>query len=129
MQFKGTNKDLRAVAQELHVRSVLEGRVRRAGTSLRVTAQLIDAENDSHLWTEKYSGSLEDVFAIQEEISRKIVNAWELMRGVRARREASSHNLAGRYKTDGSYNMLTGTNRCSLLHSKWRDSSVSSADY
>ena len=78
MHFKGTNKDLRAIARELDVRYLLEGSVRRAGTSLRVTAQLIDAENDSHVWAEKYSGSIEDVFAIQEEISRKIVNALQL---------------------------------------------------
>ncbi len=78
MHFKGTNKDLRAIARELQVRYVLEGSVRRAGMSLRVTAQLIDAENDSHVWAEKYSGSIEDVFAIQEEISRKIVNALQL---------------------------------------------------
>ena len=78
MHFKGTNKDLRAIARELQVRYVLEGSVRRSGMSLRVTAQLIDAENDSHVWAEKYSGSVEDVFAIQEEISRKIVNALQL---------------------------------------------------
>ena len=78
MHFRGTNKDLRAIARELNVRYVLEGSVRRAGTSLRVTAQLIDAENDSHLWAEKYSGSVEDVFAIQEEISRKIAQALQL---------------------------------------------------
>ncbi|HTI37119.1 MAG TPA: protein kinase [Vicinamibacterales bacterium] len=78
MHFKGTNKDLRGIARELQVRYVLEGSVRRAGTSLRVTAQLIDAENDSHVWAEKYSGSIEDVFAIQEEISRKIANALQL---------------------------------------------------
>jgi eukaryotic-like serine/threonine-protein kinase len=78
MHFKGTNMDLRAIARELEVRYVLEGSVRRAGTSLRVTAQLIDAENDSHVWAEKYSGSIEDVFAIQEEISRKIANALQL---------------------------------------------------
>ncbi len=78
MHFKGTNKDLRAIARELQVRYVLEGSVRRSGVSLRVTAQLIDAENDSHVWAEKYSGSVEDVFAIQEEISRKIVNALQL---------------------------------------------------
>jgi len=78
MHFKGRNKDLLAIARELHVRYVLEGSVRRAGTSLRVTVQLIDAENDSHLWAEKYSGSVEDVFAIQEEISRKIVNALQI---------------------------------------------------
>ena len=60
MHFRGTNKDLRAIARELNVRYVLEGSVRRAGTSLRVTAQLIDAGNDSHLWAEKYSGSVDE---------------------------------------------------------------------
>ncbi len=57
---------------------MLEGSVRRAGSSLRVTTQLIDAETDSHVWAEKYSGSIEDVFAIQEEISRKIVKALQV---------------------------------------------------
>jgi serine/threonine protein kinase len=78
MRFKGTDKDIGAIARQLHVRYVLEGSVRRAGTSLRVTAQLIDAETDSHLWAEKYSGSVEDVFGIQEEISRKILNAMQV---------------------------------------------------
>ena len=78
MRFKGTDKDLRTIARELAVRYVLEGSVRRAGSSLRVTAQLIDADTDSHVWAEKYSGSIEDVFAIQEEISRKIVKALQV---------------------------------------------------
>lgn len=78
MRFKGTDKDLRAIARELNVRYVLEGSVRRAGPSLRVTAQLIDADTDSHLWAEKYSGHMEDVFAIQEEMSRKIVSALQV---------------------------------------------------
>jgi serine/threonine protein kinase len=78
IRFKGTNKDVRAIARELDVRYAVEGSVRRAGASLRVTAQLIDAETDSHLWAEKYSGSVQDVFAIQEEISRKIVNALQV---------------------------------------------------
>ena len=78
MRFKGTDKDLRTIAGELNVRYVLEGSVRRAGSSLRVTTQLIDAETDSHVWAEKYSGSIEDVFAIQEEISRKIVKALQV---------------------------------------------------
>ena len=75
MRFKGTTKDLRTIAGELNVRYVLEGSVRRAGSSLRVTVQLIDAETDSQEWAGKYSGSMDDVFAIQEEISRKIVEA------------------------------------------------------
>jgi non-specific serine/threonine protein kinase len=78
MHFKGRNKELRTIAQELNVRYLLEGSVRRAGTSLRITAQLIDVESDKNLWVEKYSGNVEDVFAIQEEISRKIVSALEL---------------------------------------------------
>jgi eukaryotic-like serine/threonine-protein kinase len=78
MRFKGSDKDLRTIARELNVRYVLEGSVRRAGSSLRVTAQLIEAETDSHVWAEKYSGSIEDVFAIQEEISRKIVKALQV---------------------------------------------------
>jgi len=75
MRFKGSAQDLGAVARELGVRYVMEGSVRRAGSSLRVTAQLIDAETDSHVWADKFSGTVEDVFAIQEEISRKIVEA------------------------------------------------------
>ena len=78
MRFKGTDKDLRTIAGELNVRYVLEGSVRRAGSSLRVTAQLVEADTDSHVWAEKYSGSVEDVFAIQEEISRKIVKALQI---------------------------------------------------
>ena len=78
MRFKGSGKDLRTIAGELNVRYVLEGSVRRAGSSLRVTAQLVEAETDSHVWAEKYSGSIDDVFAIQEEISRKIVKALQV---------------------------------------------------
>ena len=78
MRFKRTDLDLRTIARELGVRYILEGSVRRAASSLRVTVQLIDADTDSHLWAEKYSGGAEDVFAIQEEISRKIVEALQV---------------------------------------------------
>jgi tetratricopeptide (TPR) repeat protein len=54
---------------------VLEGSVRRAGNNLRITAQLIDATTDAHLWAEKYSGTLDDVFDLQEQLSRRIVEA------------------------------------------------------
>ena len=78
MTFKGTQKKLRDIAQELNVRYVLEGSVRKAGNDLRITAQLIDATNDAHLWAEKYSGTLDNVFDIQEKVSRSIVNALRL---------------------------------------------------
>lgn len=78
MQFKGKMKGIPAIAGELNVRYVMEGSVRRAGNSLRITAQLIDAATDSHLWAEKYSGSLKDVFDLQERLSRQIVEALKL---------------------------------------------------
>src|SRR5690349_14659426 len=78
MRFKGSDKDVRAIARELGTRYVLTGSVRRAGTNLRVTAQLVDASSDTQLWAEKYSGSLDDVFDIQEKLSRHIVEALRL---------------------------------------------------
>jgi eukaryotic-like serine/threonine-protein kinase len=75
MQLKGTTRDIRTLGRELGVRYVLEGGVRKAGNRLRITAQLIDAKTDSHLWTEKFSGTMDDIFEVQERVSREIVNA------------------------------------------------------
>jgi len=75
MRLKGTNLDLRSIGRELNVRYVLEGSVRTAGGALRITAQLIDAANDTHLWTEKYTGTLDDIFDIQEQVARSIAGA------------------------------------------------------
>ncbi len=75
MQLKGAKKDIRTIGGELGVRYVLEGSVRKAGNSLRITAQLIDAASDAHMWSDKYSGTLDDVFEVQERVSREIVKA------------------------------------------------------
>jgi eukaryotic-like serine/threonine-protein kinase len=75
MRLKGTDKDARTIGRELGVRYLLEGSVRRAGSSLRITAQLIDAQNDAQLWAEKYNGTVNDVFDVQERVSRAIVDA------------------------------------------------------
>ncbi len=75
MMLKGTRKDVRTIGRELDVQYVLEGSVRKAGNQLRITAQLIDAVNDAQLWAEKYRGTLDDVFEIQEQVSRAIVKA------------------------------------------------------
>jgi len=78
MLLKGSKKDVPTMARELNVRYALEGSVRRAGNALRITAQLIDAAYDAHLWAEKYSGTLDDVFAFQEQVSCAIVDGLKL---------------------------------------------------
>ncbi len=73
--FKGKADDLRAIAQRLTVGAVLEGSVRKAGNRIRVTAQLIDAANGYHLWSETYDRELSDIFAVQDEIAAAVVSA------------------------------------------------------
>ncbi len=71
--YKGRNVDIREIGKELGVETVLEGSVRQAGDKVRITAQLIDAETGFHLWSETYDGELRDIFAVQDEIARAIV--------------------------------------------------------
>ena len=78
MRFKDTTKDMTTIARELGVRYVLEGSVRRASGRLRITAQLIDAAADDHVWADKYDGAVEDLFAFQTRLVRTIVDALEL---------------------------------------------------
>ena len=78
MRLKGSDKDLRTIARELGARYVLTGGIRRAGSNLRITAQLVDARSDAQLWADKFNGTLEDVFEIQERLSRQIVDALRL---------------------------------------------------
>jgi non-specific serine/threonine protein kinase len=79
MRLKASGEPLAQIAASLGVQYLLEGSVRRAGTSLRVTTKLIDIASDSALWAHKYSGTTEDVFTIQESISRGIVDALHLV--------------------------------------------------
>ena len=76
--FKGKEVDVHQVGEKLGVGSVLEGSVRKVGNRIRITAQLVNVENGYHLWSETYDRQLEDVFAIQDEISRAIVEALRL---------------------------------------------------
>jgi TolB-like protein/Tfp pilus assembly protein PilF len=77
-QFKGKSPDIEDVAEKLHVNHVLEGSVRKSGNTLRITAQLIEADTGYHLWSETYDRELIDVFAIQDEISAAIGNALKI---------------------------------------------------
>jgi adenylate cyclase len=73
--FKGRSVDVRAVGRDLGVRSVLEGAIRRAGTRVRITAQLIDAATGAHLWADRYDRDLTDLFAVQDDVTHRIVDA------------------------------------------------------
>jgi serine/threonine protein kinase/Flp pilus assembly protein TadD len=77
--FKGRNEDISEIGRRLKVETVVEGSVRRAGNRIRITAQLIDAADGYHLWSERYDRELSDVFAIQDEITASIVGALRLV--------------------------------------------------
>jgi TolB-like protein/Tfp pilus assembly protein PilF len=75
--YKGRAADVRQVARDLGVRYVLEGSVRTAGRRLRITGQLVDAETGKHVWAEKYDRDLQDIFAVQDDITEHVVAAVE----------------------------------------------------
>jgi len=76
--FKGKDVKLADVARELNVAHILEGSVRKAGNQVRITAQLIEASSDTHLWSETYDRTLDDIFVIQDEIAGSVVDALKL---------------------------------------------------
>jgi adenylate cyclase len=92
--YKGKAVKVQDVAREFAVDYVLEGSVRKAGGRVRVTVQLIDAETDRHVWAERYDRELEDIFAIQDEMTRAIVAT------LPGRVEAATHDRAKRKPTD-----------------------------
>ena len=73
--YKGRSVDVRTVGRDLGVRSVLEGSIRRAGNRVRITAQLIDAATGAHLWADRYDRDLTDIFEVQDDVTRRIVDA------------------------------------------------------
>ena len=77
--FKGKNEDLRAIGKVLAVAHVLEGSVRKQGDKVRITAQLIQTSDDTHLWSQTYDGDLSDVFALQERVARAITDRLQVV--------------------------------------------------
>src|SRR4029077_15082109 len=71
--FKGSKVDIATVAERLHVSTILEGSVRKAGKRVRITVQLVHVATDSHLWSDTYDRELEDIFAVQDDIARSVV--------------------------------------------------------
>jgi tetratricopeptide (TPR) repeat protein len=93
MTFKGMKKKTKEIASEVNVRYVLEGSVRRAGNNIRITTQLIDALSDTHLWAEKYTGTLDDVFDIQEKVSLSIADALKLKLSQEENQKITEHKI------------------------------------
>jgi len=79
--FKGSDKKLAEIGEELQVDHILEGSVRKSGERIRVTAQLIEVNTDTHLWSETYTRELDDIFAVQDEIAQAIVSALKITLG------------------------------------------------
>ena len=108
--FKGKNEDgiFHEVAERLHVGTVLEGSVRKAGDKLRVTAQLVNVADGYHLWSEDYDGDVRDIFTFQSNVAQRVVEALQIKLGVEAARalakkptenpEAHRLYLLGRYE-------------------------------
>lgn len=110
--FKGKDIDIRSVAEKLDVAYVLEGSVRKAGQQLRITAQLIEARSDTHLWSETYDRDLINVFEIQDQISAAIIAALKikLLGGV------GSQSASGHFVNADAYDAyLIGNERLALL--------------
>src|SRR6202030_971734 len=75
--YKGQSPDVKQVGRELGVRYVLEGSVRKGGNRVRITAQLIDASDGTHLWADRFDGSLEDVFELQDQVAISVAGVIE----------------------------------------------------
>ncbi len=113
--FRGKEVDITKIAETLRVATILEGSVRRAGSRVRITAQLITAADGSHLWSQRYDREMADVFAVQDEISQAIAEALQTKLGGLVRRPASARQPASpeAYRTylEGRYYLYQMTPR------------------
>lgn len=80
--YKDKNVSIKQIAHELGVKYLLEGSVQRAGNRIRITAQLIDAVTDYHMWSENYDRDLSDIFALQDEITMKLIDTIQVVNAV-----------------------------------------------
>ena len=103
--FKGRNEDIRRIGQQLNVKTILEGSVRKVGSRLRITAQLINVADGDHLWSQTFDREMQEVFAIQDEITRAIVHALEMQLIGTGDQPLAKH---GTYNTDAYQLYLQG---------------------
>jgi adenylate cyclase len=110
--FKGKKTDLKEAAEKLQVAHILEGSVRKSGNKIRVTAQLIEAETDSHLWSETYDRELDDIFEIQDDIAAQILEAMKCRLGTDDLPKATTDNsTAYQYFLRGRGYAISGSKR------------------
>ncbi len=100
--YKGRAIDVRQVAEELGVRYILEGSVRKGGTRLRITAQLIEAATGNHTWADRYDGQIDDIFDFQDQVTESVVNAIE----PKLRQSEISRSLQKRAKDLDAYDLF-----------------------
>ena len=128
--YKGRAVDVRQVAKELNVRYVLEGGVRKSGSRLRITGQLIDATTGAHLWADRFDGGLEDVFDLQDRITASVVGAIAptlLKAEIERARRKPVENLDPRARAKPGFGIrqLSGGHRAGF---RWRSGRCHGAD-
>ena len=116
-QFKGQNQDIGKIADTLNVAHVLEGSVRKAGTRLRITAQLIKADSGYHLWSDTYDRELDDVFAVQDEIASAISEALKIKLALDAANNTTQPETIKAANTEAYESYLRGRR---LIHERGR---------
>jgi adenylate cyclase len=121
--FKGQNPDVQQVAKQLSVSHVLEGSVRKAGTRVRINAQLIDGATGKHLWADRYDRDLDDIFAIQDEISKAIVEALKV-RLLPAEKKAIEHRGTSNVEAYDLYLMARQQWISGTFGTVWREQSI-----
>jgi adenylate cyclase len=135
--FKGKNVEIPLIARQLKVSHVLEGSVRKAGQRVRISAQLIDGTTGSHVWAERYDRDLNDIFALQDEISEAIVNALKLkllpeekkaieQRGTTNLEAYNVYLMARQYSVTGNYG---NARRCEAIIRLCRSATEIDPDY
>jgi TolB-like protein/class 3 adenylate cyclase/tetratricopeptide (TPR) repeat protein len=116
--YKGKAVDIKQVGRELGVRYVLEGSVRKAGNKVRITGQLIDTATGAHLWADRFDGGLEDIFDLQDEVTRSVIGAispkLEQAEIERSKRKPTEKLAAYDYFLRGMANIYQGTRQANL---------------
>lgn len=115
MRYKRTNKPLRQMARELNVDGIIEGTVLLSGNRVRITAQLIQAATDQHLWAETYEGNVEDVLRLQDAVARAIVAEIRVKLGGASGQKSLSQSRGVRGLSKGSLPFLRSLDEGRLL--------------